>query len=554
MMSRCASRDSSAGARLPINTLVSTDPQSNGPVRAFVPNGARRGERRATPAARAERLFEMSPDMLGTASLDGYFTHLNPAWERTLGWTAEQLMAEPLITFVHPDDAEQTLRRTKNLVSTSGTQLLSFENRCRTSTGDFRWVKWDVVSDASALYFVARDVTKDKAAFIRFEQDASVMQAVLESVADGLYVADAQGLLTFINPAGVLLLGYDSAAELIGRNPHMTFHHTHADGVAYPIEDCPLTTVRLTGEAIRADEDGFWRKDGSAMPVSYSSAPVELEGGTGSVVAFRDITERQTRELRERRELEALSWVGRIRDALDEDRLVLYAQPIIELATGNTVHHELLVRMIAPGGDVIAPDAFLPVAEEHGLIRDIDRRVFDLAIRHAGAGHPVAINVSAESISEPGLFRYVEEQLADHGIDPELIIFEITETALVRNEGVAQVFIESVRRLGCGVALDDFGTGYGSFRYLKHLPVSALKVDQEFVRDLEGETSMVNRHVIEATVTLARGMGKKTVAEGVETESTLAIVRELGVDYAQGYLFARPGPALQLLPLIRQET
>jgi EAL domain-containing protein (putative c-di-GMP-specific phosphodiesterase class I) len=108
--------------------------------------------------------------------------------------------------------------------------------------------------------------------------------------------------------------------------------------------------------------------------------------------------------------------------------------------------------------------------------------------------------------------------------------------------------------LGCGVALDDFGTGYGSFRYLKHLPVSMLKVDQEFVRDLEGETSTVNRHVIGATVTLARGMGQKTVAEGVETESALAIVRELGVDYAQGYLFARPAPAEQLLPLTRQET
>jgi EAL domain-containing protein (putative c-di-GMP-specific phosphodiesterase class I) len=140
-----------------------------------------------------------------------------------------------------------------------------------------------------------------------------------------------------------------------------------------------------------------------------------------------------------------------------------------------------------------------------------------------------------------------------HGIDPKLVIFEITETALVRNEGVAQVFIESVRRLGCGVALDDFGTGYGSFRYLKHLPVSLLKIDQEFVRDLEGETSMVNRHVIEATVTLARGMGQKTVAEGIETESTLAIVRELGVDYAQGYLFGRPAPAEQVLPSIRQE-
>ena len=115
---------------------------------------------------------------------------------------------------------------------------------------------------------------------------------------------------------------------------------------------------------------------------------MQLHDGAGSVVAFRDITERQTRELRERHELEALSWVGRIRDALDEDRLVLYAQPIIDVATGTTVHHELLVRMIAPSGEVIAPGAFLPVAEQHGLIRDIDRRVFEIAIRYAAAGTP----------------------------------------------------------------------------------------------------------------------------------------------------------------------
>jgi PAS domain S-box-containing protein len=518
------------------------------------PDAPRRGERRATPAARSERLFEMSLDMLATISLDGYLIHLNPAWERSLGWTAEQLMADPFITFVHPDDVEKTLERTRELVSTSGTELASFENRYRTSSGHFRTMRWTAVSDTDAVYCVARDVTEVNAAKVKLEQDASVMQGVLESVADGLYVANCRGKLTFINPAGVRLLGYDSAAELIGRNPHATIHHTHADGGAYPIEDCPLATVRVTGEAIRVEEDGFWRKDGSAMPVSYSSAPVELHDGTGSVVAFRDITERQTRELRERRELEALSWVGRIRDALDEDRLVLYAQPIIDVATGETVHHEMLVRMIAPSGEVIPPGAFLPVAEQHGLIRDIDRRVFEMAILHAAAGHPVAINVSAESISEPGLFRHVEEQLAAHRIDPGLIIFEITETALVGNEGVAQVFIESIRRLGCGVALDDFGTGYGSFRYLKHLPVNVLKVDQEFVRDLEGETSTVNRHVIQATVTLARGMGQKTVAEGVETESVLAIIRGLGVDYAQGYLFARPAPAVQLLPLIRQES
>lgn len=319
---------------------------------------APRDEPRATPAVRSDRLFEMSPDMLGIASLDGYFTHLNPAWERTLGWTVEQLMGVPFITFVHPDDVEQTRKRSQELAANSGAQVLSFENRYRTSAGDFRSIKWDVTSDANAVYCVARDVTDSNAALIQFEQDASVMQAVLESMADGLYVGDCHGEVTFINPAGVRLLGYETAAELIGRSPHTAFHHTHPDGASYRIEDCPLAKVRFTGEAIHADEDGFWRKDGSAMPVSYSSAPVQLHDGTGSVVAFRDITERQTRELRERRELEALSWVGRIRDALDDDRLVLYAQPIIEIVTGQTVHHELLVRMIAPGGEVISPMRF----------------------------------------------------------------------------------------------------------------------------------------------------------------------------------------------------
>jgi PAS domain S-box-containing protein len=507
---------------------------------------------RSGTADPAQLLFEMSPNMLGTASLDGYFTYLNPAWERALGWTAQQLMAQPFITFVHPDDVETTRARAQELTDASGTEVLSFENRYRASTGAFRWIKWDVVSNAEALYFVARDVTEARAALTRLEQDASVMGAVLESVADGLYVADSRGKMTFINPAGLRLLGYESADELVGRSPHTTFHHSYADGTAYRVEDCPLSRVRITGEAFHADEDGFWRKDGSAMPVSYSSAPVRLQDGTGSVVAFRDITERQTRQLRERRQLEALSWVGRIRDALDEDRLVLYAQPVIDVAPGESVHHELLVRMIAPGGEVIAPAAFLPVAEQHGLIREIDRRVFEMAIVYAAAGHPVAINVSAGSISEPGLFRYVQERLAAHHVAPQLITFEITETALVHNEGVAQVFIESVRRLGCGVALDDFGTGYGSFRYLKHLPVNILKIDQEFVGDLEGEASAVNRHVVEATVTLARGMGQQTVAEGVETESTLTIIRELGVDFVQGYLFGRPAPADQLLP--RQDT
>jgi PAS domain S-box-containing protein len=491
--------------------------------------------------------------MLGTASVEGYFTHLNPAWARTLGWTVEQLMAEPFISFVHPDDVAATLEQARTLAASDGAKVVAFENRYRTAGGEYRWIQWVTVMDGGVLYFVARDITDSKTAMRERDQDASVMHAVVESVADGLYVADSQGQMTFINPAGVQLLGYESADELVGLGPHAAFHRTLASDGAHALADCPLSSVVTSGGPARRDDDGFRCKDGSTIPVSYSSAPVDLRDGTGSVVAFRDITELKARELEVRRELEAMSWVARIRDALDTDRLVLYAQPILEVETGETVQHELLVRMIGADGEIIAPGAFLPVAERYNLIQEIDRCVFKLAMGYAAAGRRVQVNMSAQSVSEPGLSRFVEDQIKAHRVDPQLVVFEITETALIHNEGVAQVFIENVRRLDCAVALDDFGTGYGSLRYLKHLPVSLLKIDQEFVRDLDGDESAVNGHVIQAIVALARGMGQKTVAEGVETESAYRIVKDLGVDYAQGYLFARPAPADDVFQLAQQE-
>ena len=165
----------------PHDAVVSTVPQAPG-----------HDDRRGEASVRSERLFEMSLDMLATASLGGYFTHLNPAWERTLGWTVDQLMACPFIAFVHPEDVAETLERVRELAGASGTEVVAFENRYRTSSGEFRSMRWDVVSDAEAFYCVARDVTEGRAAADRIRQDASVMEAVLESIADGLYVADSQ--------------------------------------------------------------------------------------------------------------------------------------------------------------------------------------------------------------------------------------------------------------------------------------------------------------------------------------------------------------------------
>ena len=162
-------------------------------------------------------------------------------------------------------------------------------------------------------------------------------------------------------------------------------------------------------------------------------------------------------------------------------------------------------------------------------------------MRYAAAGHLVELNISAASLSDEHLTEFVEQRLRDHSVDPRMLVFEITETALVENETAAIDFVNRINALGCDVALDDFGTGYGSFHYLKRLPAQALKIDREFVGDLESDPA--NRHVIDVTVRLAQALGKRTVAEGVEDEQTLETLRELGVDQVQGYLFARPAPA-----------
>jgi EAL domain-containing protein (putative c-di-GMP-specific phosphodiesterase class I) len=259
-------------------------------------------------------------------------------------------------------------------------------------------------------------------------------------------------------------------------------------------------------------------------------------------VVVRDISERKAREEALERSVESLTWVGRIRQALAEERFTLYAQPIVEIPGGTIVQHELLIRMVAEGGGIVEPAQFLPVAEEHGLIREIDRWVIPRAVALAAAGHAVELNLSAASLGDPDLYGYFEREIMTKSADPALLVVELTETALVQNEAAAQSFLERIQGLGCRVALDDFGTGYGSFHYLKNLPVDFLKMDIEFVQDLR--TNPASRHVVEAVVSLARAFGQQTVAEGVEDAETLRLLGTMGVDLAQGYLFRRPEPAI----------
>lgn len=232
-----------------------------------------------------------------------------------------------------------------------------------------------------------------------------------------------------------------------------------------------------------------------------------------------------------------LAWGERIQEAIAEQRIVVYAQPIFDLRNQCVAREELLVRMLDDHGDVIPPSSFLPTAERLGLIAEIDRLVLATAVELAGRSRPIAVNVSGASLCDPRLIADVQAAIAD-GLNPAWLDFEITETAAITNMADARAFAQTVTNLGCGLGLDDFGTGFSSFSYLKELPVQHLKLDIEFIRELP--SSPGDQRLVQAMVQFAKALGQETVAEGIEDAETLALVRAFEVDYAQGFHIGEP--------------
>jgi EAL domain-containing protein (putative c-di-GMP-specific phosphodiesterase class I) len=249
---------------------------------------------------------------------------------------------------------------------------------------------------------------------------------------------------------------------------------------------------------------------------------------------------------------EASDWAERICAALEHDRFVLYEQPLLELCSGAVARHEILLRMVAEDGEHIAPMAFLPTAEQAGLVQAIDawviRGAIDLIARRARRGYSLHldVNISGASVTDPELLAVIERELAAAAIDPACLIFEITETAAIADIELARQFAQRLGELGCGFALDDFGAGFGSFFYLKHIPFDTLKIDGEFIRGLvHCERDQI---MVKAIARVARDLGTETVAEFVTDDATRELVRSYGVHYAQGYGIGRPRPITATWP------
>ncbi len=250
-----------------------------------------------------------------------------------------------------------------------------------------------------------------------------------------------------------------------------------------------------------------------------------------------------------------LTWVMALEQALRENRFVVHAQPIVDLATGKVDRYELLVRMEGEDGSIIAPDLFLPVAERVGLIPQIDRWMVQHAIDLLALQNPhgpetrLDVNVSGRAFSDPGLLDLISDELMRTGVDPSRFGIEITETAAVEDVSRARTFVEALKRIGCRVALDDFGSGYSSIYYLNNLPVDCVKIDGGFVKSLR--ESRKDQHIVRAIVELSRGFGIVSTAEFIEDAETLELLREYGVHYGQGFFLGMPTPEAEMLSLVQ---
>ncbi|WP_445152719.1 putative bifunctional diguanylate cyclase/phosphodiesterase [Baekduia sp. Peel2402] len=534
-----------------------------------------------------ERFFDRSPDLLAIADRRGYFTCLNPEWEAVLGWSLEELSAEPFLNFVHPEDVERTCQEIARATGPNPCTT-RYENRFRTRDGVWRWLLWSARWDGTEWSAVAKDITTRK------ELERHTLHDALTGVAN-------RALATDRLDAAIARLGRSAGAAvalLVDVDDLTTINDTHGhvggDIVLRAIADRLTERLRAADTVGRFGGDRFLvvaegLADGGAhgveaviervhgafaRPIPTRHGLVTVTGSVGVAVARQpdvdaedlirdaDVALRRAKSLgRGHAEVfdaalaeevkHRLELAAQLRGALQRGELRVVFQPLVSMADGTTMGCEALLRWNHPDRGLLAPGAFLRIAEDDGLIVPIGAWVLEESCRQLAAWRAqgrdlwVSVNVSARQLGQVDFVAVVERALRETGVPASSICLEVTETAVLRRPDVAREVLLALRRLGIRVALDDFGLGYSSLTHLKALPVDVVKVDRSFVADLVDSTQ--DRAVVEAVLTLASRMGLTVIAEGVETVGQDELLREMGCPVVQGYLYGRPVPAAEVV-------
>jgi diguanylate cyclase (GGDEF)-like protein/PAS domain S-box-containing protein len=547
-----------------------------------------------TAEERFRRSFDDALIGMMIIGLDGRYERVNNAFCAIVGYTKEQLADLSRQSITHPADVAAENAVVQSLLDGETSSHVR-EKRYLDASGHAVWtaINLTLIRDAKdrPVHFIAQvqDITERRsyerrlqhmadhdpltgllnrrsferelnshvACVQRYGATGAVLVVDLDnfkyfndtqghSAGDQLIVRIAQGLQSRLRDSDVIArLGGDEFAVLLPREDARESQNV-AEALLKLVGD--QTMPALIGEHKRVTASiGIARfDDGGNVTAEEIMVNADLamydakEAGRGRWAPYR--TEEHGRPKMESR----MKWVEQINHALAHDGFELIAQPIVSLSVQGPPQYELLLRLRDGHGDLIAPGSFLYVAERLGLIREIDHwvvnRAIDMLAEQCAAGHDLRfeVNLSGHTIGDESLLELIERRLRDTGVPPERLIFEVTETAAIVHIARAAAFAERLSDLGCPFALDDFGAGFGSFYYLKHLPFDYLKIDGEFVRHCaENET---DRILISAVVQIARGMGKRTIAEFVDRPETVEVLTRLGVDYGQGFHLGRPAP------------
>jgi diguanylate cyclase (GGDEF)-like protein/PAS domain S-box-containing protein len=528
--------------------------------------------------AQIARLFEMTNDLLTTITLDGRFTLLNPAWEHLLGWTREELRARPVQELIHPDDIEQTMALTL-AGRHRPARLHNFTNRYRHRDGSWRWLLWSARCDGEVWYAAAKDVTdrmwlerqalhdpltklpnrlllmdRARQAIARLRRSHGLIALLFidldrfKAINDNLGHAVGDHLLISVSERlAEMLRDCDTVARLGGDEFVILAEELESDAEALAVAERVLHALEapfLVGSAEvsmlasvgvsvshdpEADPEGLLREADVAM--------YRAKGAGGHSLELFD--EDLRREVTARLEIES-----RLRHALPREELQLLYQPLLSLLDGSAIGCEALVRWHPRGAEPMSPPTFLTLAEESQLIAQIGEWVLRDACAQAAAWRrdggelTVSVNVSARELVEVDLAGRVRDALARSDLPGRALCLEVTEDAILCDPERAKAALAEVRRLGVRISLDNFGAGQSSLSLLSSLPVDTIKIDRGLVQELTHDGD--KRAMVVAMIALAREAGLGTVAVGIETESQLALVQELGCTVGQGFLLHEP--------------